>query len=469
MDRGWSRPTRGMRQCRAAARARAGRSPAQGSRAGQERVGGRDGCAGGLSSSGALSERLQQLASSHPDVCTIEVLPHRTHEEREVPMLRVGTGSRRRSSLSAASMHASGRLRTRCSRGPRPWSARMPATVRSTTQSGSTTRHTRRSPTARGACRRRTSSGCSRASRWCSCRWSTQTVATSRSRARTTCTTCGARIAAPAGGRHRPVVCRRRSQSQLRHRLGLRAHYNAAAAAEVQSSKDACDPQISSALGRVRARDAQRAVRREPIASLALHRRALLRARHPLPVGHGRRSGPRTHAELPQPRLGPHRPPPRSRWRRWHLRRISAIGIGGRAHRDRATHARRHPRPSRPHPTARHRSIYTVKQALGLYPTTGTSDDYCAGVTMLDSSVRPSTPSVWNAGSTRPSTTRPTTRAASTPITAPSSQDRTGSTPPYWHSARRAGLAPPHPAPPASRGGLDDSRRRKHFPAANGD
>ena len=38
-----------------------------------------------------------------------------------------------------------------------------------------------------------------------------------------------------------------------------------------------------------------------------------------------------------------------------------------------------------PHPTARHRSIYTVKQALGLYPTTGTSDDYCAGVTMLDS------------------------------------------------------------------------------------
>jgi carboxypeptidase T len=39
-----------------------------------------------------------------------------------------------------------------------------------------------------------------------------------------------------------------------------------------------------------------------------------------------------------------------------------------------------------PGPTARHRSIYTVKQALGLYPTTGTSDDYCAGLTLLDSS-----------------------------------------------------------------------------------
>ena len=33
---------------------------------------------------------------------------------------------------------------------------------------------------------------------------------------------------------------------------------------------------------------------------------------------------------------------------------------------------------------ARRRSTYTVKQALGLYPTTGTTDDYCAGLTMLD-------------------------------------------------------------------------------------
>ena len=41
---------------------------------------------------------------------------------------------------------------------------------------------------------------------------------------------------------------------------------------------------------------------------------------------------------------------------------------------------------SGPQPTARHRSLYTVKQALGLYPTTGTSDDYCAGLTLLDSS-----------------------------------------------------------------------------------
>jgi hypothetical protein len=37
-----------------------------------------------------------------------------------------------------------------------------------------------------------------------------------------------------------------------------------------------------------------------------------------------------------------------------------------------------------PHAKARHRSMYTIKQALGLYPTTGTSDDYCAGLTMLD-------------------------------------------------------------------------------------
>jgi hypothetical protein len=37
-----------------------------------------------------------------------------------------------------------------------------------------------------------------------------------------------------------------------------------------------------------------------------------------------------------------------------------------------------------PQAKARHRSTYTIKQALGLYPTTGTSDDYCAGLTMLD-------------------------------------------------------------------------------------
>ena len=37
-------------------------------------------------------------------------------------------------------------------------------------------------------------------------------------------------------------------------------------------------------------------------------------------------------------------------------------------------------------PTARRRSMYTVKQALGLYPTTGTSDDYCAALAMLDAS-----------------------------------------------------------------------------------
>src|SRR3954470_8844426 len=47
----------------------------------------------GYLSSGALSERLQRLASGHPDVCTIEVLPHRTHEGRDVTMLRLGTGS----------------------------------------------------------------------------------------------------------------------------------------------------------------------------------------------------------------------------------------------------------------------------------------------------------------------------------------------------------------------------------------
>src|SRR3954453_694268 len=47
----------------------------------------------GYLSSDALFERLQQLASEHPEVCTLEMLPHRTHEGREVCMLRIGTGS----------------------------------------------------------------------------------------------------------------------------------------------------------------------------------------------------------------------------------------------------------------------------------------------------------------------------------------------------------------------------------------
>ena len=46
----------------------------------------------GYLSSGALAERLQQLANGHPEVCTLELLAHRTHEGRDVPMVRVGTG-----------------------------------------------------------------------------------------------------------------------------------------------------------------------------------------------------------------------------------------------------------------------------------------------------------------------------------------------------------------------------------------
>jgi carboxypeptidase T len=40
-------------------------------------------------------------------------------------------------------------------------------------------------------------------------------------------------------------------------------------------------------------------------------------------------------------------------------------------------------------PRARHRSIYAIKQALGLYPTTGTSDDWCMSLEMLDSARPP--------------------------------------------------------------------------------
>src|SRR3954467_14649558 len=42
-----------------------------------------------------------------------------------------------------------------------------------------------------------------------------------------------------------------------------------------------------------------------------------------------------------------------------------------------------------PDPTARQRAVYRGNNAPGLYPTTGTSDDYCTAVTMLDGSRPP--------------------------------------------------------------------------------
>ena len=245
----------------------------------------------------------------------------------------------------------------------------------------------------------------------------------------------------PAAAGHTGPWCRRRRpQSQLRHRLGLRALLQPGRGRGGAIEQGRLRPaDLHRPRGRVRTRDAQRAVRRGRAAALAFHGRALLLARDPVPLGHGRRPGPRAHPELPEPRLGPLRRPSRSRRSRRRLRRVPAVGAGRRACRDRAAHARRHPRPGRlrPHgappldvhrqtgarPLPHHRDLRRLLRGAGDARRART---------------RAPTPSAWNAESTRRPTTRTTTRAASTPTTARSSRrSNARSTPRSWRSRRR--------------------------------
>jgi len=164
-------------------------------------------------------------------------------------------------------------------------------------------------------------------------------------------------------------------------------YYNAAAAAEVQSSKDACDPQIyigPSAASEPETRNVQSVVTQwRPSHFIDVHSyaRDIL-----FPWGMDDDQGREPTQSFQNPdwdRTGSHH---------------GRDGVGGTYGEYLPTQvaaghtaiARRMRDAIRDqagaHPTARHRSIYTVKQALGLYPTTGTSDDYCAALTMLDSS-----------------------------------------------------------------------------------
>jgi hypothetical protein len=163
-------------------------------------------------------------------------------------------------------------------------------------------------------------------------------------------------------------------------------YYNVAAAAEVQSSKDACDPQIyigPSAASEPETRNVQSVVTQwRPSHFMDVHSyaRDIL-----FPWGMDDDQGRDPTQSFQNPdwdRTGPHH---------------GRDGVGGTygeylpslVAAGHAAIARRMRDAIRDqagaHPTARRRSIYTVKQALGLYPTTGTSDDFCAALTMLDS------------------------------------------------------------------------------------
>src|SRR3954471_786047 len=346
----------------------------------------------GYLSSDALSERLRQLATDHPDVCALEVLAHRTHEGRDVPMLRIGTGSTA-TVVVLGGVHA------------RAWAA--PAALLSLAEglvgayAGSRALEhaewideTARPPITYAA-------------------WSVSAAEVKRIIEGVTLvlvplvnpdgrdfTFAGTddlhymwrknRRPAPAG--HTGQWC---AGVDLNRNFDIawdfERYYNAAAAAEVQSSKDACDPQIyigPSAASEPETRNVQSIVTElRPSYFMDVHSyaRDILfpwgmdddQAREPTQnfhnpdwdrtgLHHGRDGAGGSYGEyLPSDRAAA---PPA-------IARRTADARGDQA---------------APHPRAGRRSIYTVKQALGLYPTTGTSDDYCAALTMLDSS-RPAT------------------------------------------------------------------------------
>lgn len=341
----------------------------------------------GYLSSGALSERLRRLASEHSDVCALELLPHRTHEGREVPMLRVGTTD------SSATVVVIGGIHAREWAPPDALLSLAEALVGAYAEGGSMEHpewvdQTARPPIAYGA-------------------WSVPAADVKRivegialvlvplvnpdGRDFTLADTdelhhMWRKNRRPPAAGHTGPWC---SGVDLNRNFDIawdfERYYNPAAAEEVQSSKNACDPQIyigPAAASEPETRNVQSVVTQmRPSHFMDVHSysRAILfpwgmdddQGREPTQSFQNRdwdRSGIHRGRDGLGGVYGEYLP---SELAAGH----AAIGRRMRdAIRDQAG----------PEPTARRRSMYTVKQALGLYPTTGTSDDYCAALALLD-------------------------------------------------------------------------------------
>ena len=342
----------------------------------------------GYVTSAALAERLQRLASAHPDVCAVDVLPHRTHEGREVHALRIGSGS-------AATVVVTGGVHAREWAPPDALLSLAEGLVGAYARGGSMDHaqwvdQTARPPITYGA--------------WSVSAADVKAIVEGITLVLVPLVNPDGRDFTLAGPDEVHFMWRKNRRPPAAGHTGpwcagvdlnrnfdvawdFERYYNAAAAAQVQSSKDPCDPQIfigPSAASEPETRNVQSVVTRlRPSHFMDVHSysRDIL-----FPWGMDDDQGRDPTENFHNPawdRTGPHH---------------GRDGVGGVYGEYLPSDvAARHTAIARrmrdairdqagPQPRARHRSIYTIKQALGLYPTTGTSDDYCAGLTMLDRS-----------------------------------------------------------------------------------
>lgn len=345
----------------------------------------------GYVASDALGQRLRDLADSQPDVATVEALPHRTHEGREVQALRIGSGqaasvvviggvhAREWAPPDALLSLAEGLVRAYAAGGsldypewvdrsaPEPityasWS--VPADELARIVEGLTLVLV---PLVNPDGRDFSLAGTDELHRM----W--------RKNRRPT-------AAGQAGPWCRGVDLNRNFDLAW----DFERYYNVAAAREVRSSKRPCDPEIfigPAAASEPETLNVQSLVERHrPSHFMDVHSysRAIL-----FPWGMDDDQG---------------RDPTESfRNRDWDRdgRHGGRDGVGGvygeflppdlaAAHQAIGRRMRDAIRDQAgSDPTARRRSMYAVKQALGLYPTTGTSDDWCVGLAMLDGPGRP--------------------------------------------------------------------------------
>jgi Zinc carboxypeptidase len=345
----------------------------------------------GYLSSSALSERLRRLARDHPDVCAVEGLPHRTHEGREVTLLRVGTGSTA-TVVVLGGVHA------------REWA---PPDALLSLAEGLVGAYSRNGPMEYAEWIDDEAPTPITYGAWSVSAADVKRIVEGVTLALVPLVNPDGRDFTLAGTDDLHYMWRKNRRPPPAGHTGpwcagvdlnrnfdiawdFERYYNAAAAAEVQSSNDACDPQIyvgPAAASEPETRNVQSVVTQlRPSHFMDVHSygRTIL---FPWGMDDDQSREPTQNFHNPDwDRTGPHRGRDGVGGSYGeYLPSESAVGhtaIGRRmrdAIRDQAG----------PDPTARRRSIYSVKQALGLYPTTGTSDDYCAGLMMLDRSRPP--------------------------------------------------------------------------------